>query len=322
MKYIFLLATLSLFYLANGQNQLSDKYDFWIGNWEVSWPEADGKTGKGTNLIEATLDGTVIQENFKITEGQSKGFKGTSVSVYNPNTKVWKQAWADNQGGYFDFTGGEDEEGDPTFITAVRMTDTSAVVQRMVFKDISESGFVWDWEGSRDGGKTWKTNWQITYKKILPETTSAALTDFAPMIGTCNCESQRMGQDGKWLDPVKSTWTFKYIMEGRGIQDEFTQVDGLSGGSIRQFNDKEKKWYVHYYSSRAASPRLQSWEGEKQKDGSILLYSPQKSSSGEGGFLKLRFYNISEKGYDWIGEWVNKDESKVSPFWKIICKKL
>jgi flagellar hook assembly protein FlgD len=37
--------------------------------------------------------------------GKLIGCKGTSLSVYNQQTKTWKQALVDNQGGYFDFTG-------------------------------------------------------------------------------------------------------------------------------------------------------------------------------------------------------------------------
>lgn len=74
-------------------------FDFWIGRWEVSWDEGDGM-GHGINHIEKTLDGTVIQENFRILKGENEGFKGTSISVYQPRFERWKQAWADNNGGY------------------------------------------------------------------------------------------------------------------------------------------------------------------------------------------------------------------------------
>ena len=79
-------------------------FDFWVGNWELTWETPDGIEGTGTNLIEKTLDGVVIQENFKALTGTYSGMKGTSLSVYNPQTQTWKQAWADNQGSYFDFT--------------------------------------------------------------------------------------------------------------------------------------------------------------------------------------------------------------------------
>lgn len=142
-------------------------FDFWIGEWEVSWDEGDGKVGRGINIVEKTLDGTVIQENFRITEGQQSGFKGTSISVYQQRFERWKQAWADNNGGYFDFTGESDGEK-RIFRTEVReLPDGRKLVQRMVFYDITENSLMWDWEASYDGGETWTLNWRISYRRIL-----------------------------------------------------------------------------------------------------------------------------------------------------------
>jgi hypothetical protein len=77
----------------------STLFDFWVGDWDLSWTNANGTPGKGTNLIEKILDGKVIRENF----AADSGFKGTSISVFQAGTQSWRQAWADNQGGYFDF---------------------------------------------------------------------------------------------------------------------------------------------------------------------------------------------------------------------------
>ncbi len=111
------------------------------------------------------MGGKVLQENFQILEGQSKGFIGGSISVFQPQTNTWKQAWADNQGGYFDFTGAFD--GDKRiFKTQPREVNGQTIVQRMVFYDISNDSFTWDWELSNDGGSTWNLNWRINYERI------------------------------------------------------------------------------------------------------------------------------------------------------------
>ncbi|MDZ7807911.1 MAG: hypothetical protein U5K71_12465 [Gracilimonas sp.] len=108
----------------------------------------------------------MIQEKFRVNEGQMEGFMGTSISVYNPKTDIWKQAWADNNGGYFDFTGKIDGT-DRIFQTdVIERKDGSLFTQRMVFYDITQDSLKWDWESSTDAGKTWKLNWRITYKII------------------------------------------------------------------------------------------------------------------------------------------------------------
>lgn len=147
------------------------------------------------------------------------------------------------------------------------------------------------------------------------------LNDFKPLIGLCDCDSERMNPDGTWSEPVKMTWRYKYIMNGMAIQDETLKDDGAHSGSIRQFNADSLKWYVHYYASSSVTPKLSSWEGVKHKDGKIILYKPQKAPNGMDGFSRLTFYDISEAGYKWIGEWVDTSETVVFPFWRISCTK-
>lgn len=150
----------------NAQPEPENYFDFWVGEWEVSWDEGEGRVGKGINTIEKILDEAVIQENFRILEGQNAGFKGTSISVYQKRFETWRQAWADNQGGYFDFRG--NIEGDKRIFqtTDRNMGDGSTMTQRMVFYDINKDSFTWDWEASKDGGETWTLNWRIQYKRI------------------------------------------------------------------------------------------------------------------------------------------------------------
>ena len=147
------------------------------------------------------------------------------------------------------------------------------------------------------------------------------IKDFQPMIGKCNCKSENRKVDGSWNDPVDMTWTFKYIMNGWGVQDETLKMDGGHSGSIRQFNADSSRWYVHYYASKSNSPILPTWEGNKKEDGKIMLYRDQKAPNGMEGYFRLTFYDMSDTGYKWIGEWVSKDESIVYPTWKIDCKK-
>ena len=110
---------------------------------------------------QKTLDGKVLQEHFN---DPSTGFKGTSISVFNPNTKVWHQAWADNQGGYFNFIG--ETSGDKKiFKTLPVERNGKTIVLRMVFYNITDKAMTWDWESSTDGGTTWNLNWRIEYTR-------------------------------------------------------------------------------------------------------------------------------------------------------------
>ncbi|MTI89730.1 MAG: hypothetical protein FH748_17395 [Balneolaceae bacterium] len=170
MKYLLLVLLFvspSLLFAQSGISDLKPEeyFDFWVGEWMVSWDEDNGKKGSGTNTIEKTLDGTVIQEHFRVHEGKSKGFKGTSISVYQPRFERWKQAWADNNGGYFDFVGKIDGEKRIFQTEVVEREDGSLFTQRMVFYNITDESLTWDWESSNDGGENWTLNWRIFYER-------------------------------------------------------------------------------------------------------------------------------------------------------------
>ncbi len=144
------------------------------------------------------------------------------------------------------------------------------------------------------------------------------LKDFEPLIGECKCKSITRKKDQTWAEAVDMTWRWKYIMNGKGIQDETLKADGRNSGSIRQFDKDSMRWNVHYYSSVGTPVTLPTWHGNK-KDGKIILYRPQKAPNGMNGFYRLTFYDISKKGYKWVGEWVDEKESITFPTWKIEC---
>jgi ketosteroid isomerase-like protein len=105
-------------------------------------------------------------------------------------------------------------------------------------------------------------------------------------------------------------------MNGMAIQDESIKADGVHSGSLRQFVADSSRWYVHWYSSGSPSTKLPTWEGNKERD-KIILYKEQKAPNGIDGFYRLTFYDITERGYNWIGEWVDTSETVIFPTWKI-----
>ncbi|MCI4668823.1 MAG: hypothetical protein MRZ79_11870 [Bacteroidia bacterium] len=151
--------------------------------------------------------------------------------------------------------------------------------------------------------------------------TPAQIKDFQALIGECNCKSLARGADQSWGDTTAMIWRFKYIMNGKAVQDETLKADGTHSGSIRQFNADSAKWYVHYYTTGSTPNSLPTWEGGKMEDGKIILYRPNKAPNGQEGFYRITFYDIDKKGFKWIGEWVDTKETIEYPLWKIFCKK-
>lgn len=139
-------------------------FDFWLGEWELTWENEDGTTAAGSNTIEQILGGHVIRESFKALTGDMAGFTGESYSVYNAGTGEWKQTWVDNQGAYLDFTG-EFSGNRRIFKRTAVSPEGDEFLQRMVFYDISEQSLTWDWETSHDDGETWQLKWRIHYQR-------------------------------------------------------------------------------------------------------------------------------------------------------------
>lgn len=158
---------------------------------------------------------------------------------------------------------------------------------------------------------------EFPFGKANPEAPQQ-IKDFEAMIGSCNCKSTTRKQDGSWNEPEDIIWNWKYIMNGTAVQDETLKPDGSHSGSIRQFIADSSRWYVHWYSTKTPSTTFPVWEGNK-KDDKIVLYREQKAPNGADGYFRLTFYDMSDAGYKWVGEWTDKTEKITYPTWKINC---
>ena len=134
----------------NPENQ----FDFWLGEWNAHW----GEDGAATNTITRILDGKIVQEDFVAPD-----FHGISFSVYDPERKLWCQTWVDSNGTYLDFTGVF--ENGKMILSRDAIVRGEACQQRMIWYDIKEGQFNWNWERSDDGGQAWRVLWQIHYTR-------------------------------------------------------------------------------------------------------------------------------------------------------------
>ena len=131
------------------------QFDFWLGTWNAVW-----EGGEGTNQIEMGFDGKVVMENFTAPD-----LIGMSVSVYDPERKLWCQTWVDNNGSYLDFTG--EFAGGKMILTRDAFMKGQSFKQRMVWFNIDANQFDWKWERSDDNGATWQVKWQIKYTRKI-----------------------------------------------------------------------------------------------------------------------------------------------------------
>src|SRR5258705_6676335 len=117
------------------------QFDFWLGEWDVTW----SPDGKATNHVLRIMDDKIIQENFSAPD-----LMGMSVSVYDPERRLWCQTWVDNNGAYLDFTG--TFENKRMLLVRHAIVRGEACKQRMVWYNIEPNQFDWNWERSDDSG--------------------------------------------------------------------------------------------------------------------------------------------------------------------------
>ena len=135
-----------------------DALDFWLGDWVVSWTGG----GHGTNTIRRILDDRAIEESFDGGDADSS-LTGRSLSVRDAADGRWRQTWVDSTGAYLDFVGVE-IDGRIVFQREATVGG-AAVVQRMVWLDVTPDAFRWQWQRSGDGDASWVVVWEIDYRR-------------------------------------------------------------------------------------------------------------------------------------------------------------
>ncbi len=141
-----------------------DRFDFWLGTWDLRWTTPEGHPRGGTNVITRSLGDAVILETFTDPVGSDgTGYQGMSVSTYDAADGVWRQTWVDSASSHMSFVGGWRD--DRMQLQRIVVLDGAEVTQRMTWRDITADAFGWDWERSRDDGATWELLWRIDYRR-------------------------------------------------------------------------------------------------------------------------------------------------------------
>jgi hypothetical protein len=136
------------------------QFDFWLGEWE-----AFGVNGKkaGDSKIEMLLDSCVILENWTST---AQGYKGKSFNTFNTITGMWQQTWVDNAGTIVYYSEGEFKDSKMILDTKnEKQTDGTMKILRMTFSKLGEDKVRQFGESSTDGGQTWKTDFDLEYRR-------------------------------------------------------------------------------------------------------------------------------------------------------------
>ncbi|MGZ8362329.1 MAG: hypothetical protein ACXW3D_00585 [Caulobacteraceae bacterium] len=137
--------------------------DFWVGDWDASFDLGAGKTGHAVNHITRDEYGAcVIAEHFYQPDID---YRGHSVSMFDRQSKQWRQTWVDNQGSYIALAGGPVTGQKHIFeLNTIRNADT-AKFTRMIWEDVTPDSFTWRWQQRKAETDPWADSWVIHYTR-------------------------------------------------------------------------------------------------------------------------------------------------------------
>lgn len=140
------------------------RLEFWAGDWEASGKllvnakEEKWVDNKATNKLRWILGGQVIHEDF--SDGT---LVGQSWTRWVPEKKAYEQTWVDNMGSLLRLEG--DFKGDDLVLFEKPADPKAKVRHRMVFSSIQKDSFQWSYDFTTDDGNSWKSQWQLSYKR-------------------------------------------------------------------------------------------------------------------------------------------------------------
>ena len=130
------------------------QFDFWAGRWDVY-----NRAGKlvAHSLIEPVY-GCGIRENWMPLNDQPGG----SLSIYVPEEKHWEQFWIDAQGSRALFVGGWNGKA------MVIQGKWAGPLVRISYSKNADGSVRQFGEESKDEGKTWSPQFDLTYRPSAP----------------------------------------------------------------------------------------------------------------------------------------------------------
>lgn len=146
----------------------------------------------------------------------------------------------------------------------------------------------------------------------------AALSRFAFLLGTWQCDARVRSGDGEW-QTFDATWLGRFILDGYAVADEYTMT-GPSGELIvlgmnfRTYDASRQTWNIKWLNALSGTwTDLGSEEcGGVRFDGQSVIYA-FKEPVATHAYTRATYTNISEKHFTWRGE-KSDDEKAWSEF--------
>jgi hypothetical protein len=126
----------------------------------TTWTDYDG-----ISVVRKVLDGRASLFELEAT-GKAGHIEGAGLRLYNPESHQWGLNWANSTVGTFERPNvGEFKDGRGDFYDQEPFNGRTILV-RNGFSEITPDSSRFEQAFSDDGGKTWETNWIMTFVRI------------------------------------------------------------------------------------------------------------------------------------------------------------
>jgi hypothetical protein len=250
-------------------------FDFNLGTWKThvsrlvhpltgskQWVEYDG-----TAVVSKVWNGKASLFELDVS-GPAGHIQGAGLRLYNPETRQWNLNWANRSDGVINKPMiGEFKDRRGEFFDQEEF-DGRLILARNGFSDITPNSSRFEQAFSDNGGKTWETNWVMTFmrqepseekiaaSKIKPQPTSSepdsAQHDFDFHIGTWKTHLKRrlhpLTGSNTWVE-YEGTTVVRRVWNGLANLVELT-ADGpgghFEGLNLRLYNPTSHQWSLNF----------------------------------------------------------------------------
>lgn len=138
-------------------NAASRQFDFWLGEWNVTYP---GAPSASSSTVSLELGKCLVMENWS----GGKGHEGMNVFAHGADDKHWHGLFADNEGRVRVF---EEKvaDGSAEFLGPSRDAEGKTELNRIRVKRLSANRVEQIWEKSADTGASCKIVFRGEYSR-------------------------------------------------------------------------------------------------------------------------------------------------------------
>ncbi len=302
-----------------GRTQTPHDFGFLVGDWHVKhrflrrgstgdeWVEGHGA------CRHQPLDGGWgnVEEYVTYTDRGVNRAVGLRAIDQQGTWSVWWLDERDPLGSMDPAPRGHFANGRATFM-ADSMLDGRATRQRLTWSDITDHSARWEQAYSFDEGRTWKTNWNMAFRRASARNPislgSGATTDattrspeFDFLVGDWDVHHRRWLPDGsRWVE-FDGICRNRPLMEGRGNMEEHF-LPAPSGTyraiALRSYEPATRRWAIRWLDQRYPHGPIDPPDIGRFENGTGSFYS-EIQTGGTRVRGRLSWSDITSRSAHW-----------------------